>query len=175
MSTQGPLYHFASNRVNGLKLVLKCELRIPEIQRSTGPGVQEVKTIFTTLNITSILILSECTVKFFRDILGLSELKWTGLWFSPKLGPTFMTPCTVACQAPLVIGFSKQECWNGLPFPSPGDLPDPGIESGSPALQADSLQTELPGKHPNGLEWVNLTQMTIVSSTMGKSPLEKMV
>ena len=45
----------------------------------------------------------------------------------------------VAHQAPLSKGFSRQECWSGLPFPFPGDLPDPGIEPGSPALQADSL------------------------------------
>ena len=44
--------------------------------------------------------------------------------------------------------FSGQEYWSGLPFPSPGDLPDPGIEPGSPALQADSLPSEPPGKPP---------------------------
>ena len=49
----------------------------------------------------------------------------------------------VACQAQLSIGFFRQEYWSVLAFPSPGDLPDPGIESGSPALQADSLVTEL--------------------------------
>ena len=59
---------------------------------------------------------------------------------------TLATPWTVTCWAPLFIGFSRQEYWNGLPFPSPGDLPDPGIEPGSPALQADSLPTELQGK-----------------------------
>ena len=48
-------------------------------------------------------------------------------------------PWTVAYQAPLSMGFSRQEYWNGLPFPSSGDLPDPGIESGSPALLSDSL------------------------------------
>ena len=46
----------------------------------------------------------------------------------------FATPRTVAYQAPLSMGFSRQEYWSGLPFPSPGDLPDPGIEPGSPAL-----------------------------------------
>ena len=46
------------------------------------------------------------------------------------------------------MGFSGQEYWHGLPFPSPGDLPDPGIEPGSPALQADSLPSEAPGKRP---------------------------
>ena len=51
----------------------------------------------------------------------------------------FATPLTVAYQAPPSMGFSRQECWRGLPFPSPGDLPDPGIEPGSPALQADTL------------------------------------
>ena len=49
----------------------------------------------------------------------------------------FATPWTVACQVPLSLGFSRQEYWGGLSFPSPGDLPDPGIEPGSPALQVD--------------------------------------
>ena len=53
---------------------------------------------------------------------------------------------TVAYQAPSSMGFSRQEYWSGLPFPSPGDLPDPGIEPGSPALQADALTSEPPGK-----------------------------
>ena len=58
----------------------------------------------------------------------------------------FVTPWTVAYQAPPSMGFSRQECWSGLPFPSPGDLPDPGIEPGSPALRADALPSEPPGK-----------------------------
>ena len=60
-----------------------------------------------------------------------------------KSCPTLAITWTVACQAPLSMGFSRQEYWSGLPFPSPGDLPDPGIEPGSPTLQADSLPTEL--------------------------------
>ena len=56
-----------------------------------------------------------------------------------------MTPWTVACQAPLSMVFSRQEYWTGLPFPPPGNLPDPGIEPGSLSLQADSLPSELPG------------------------------
>ena len=55
-------------------------------------------------------------------------------------------PWTVAYQAPPSLGFSRQEYWSGLPFPSPGDLPNPGIEPGSPILQADSLPSEPPGK-----------------------------
>ena len=64
-----------------------------------------------------------------------------------------MIPQTVACQAPLSMGFSRQEYWSGLPFPSPEDLPDPGIESGSPVLQADSLPFELQGR-PLESDWV---------------------
>ena len=51
----------------------------------------------------------------------------------------FATPWTVAYQAPPSMGFARQEYWRGVPLPSPEDLPDPGIEPGSPALQADSL------------------------------------
>ena len=63
-----------------------------------------------------------------------------------KLCPTVVTPWIVAHQAPLSMGFSRQEYWSGLPFPSPGDLPDPGIEPRSPTLQADALTSEPPGK-----------------------------
>ena len=55
---------------------------------------------------------------------------------------------TITRQAPLPMGFPRQEHWSGLPFLPPKDLPDPGIKPGSPALQADSLPSELPGK-PN--------------------------
>ena len=58
----------------------------------------------------------------------------------------FVTPWTVAHQAPQSMGFSRQEYWSGLPSPSPGDLPDPGIEPRSPALQVDALTSEPPGK-----------------------------
>ena len=54
----------------------------------------------------------------------------------------FVTSSTVALQAPLSMRLSRQEYWSGLPFPSPGDLPNPGIEPGSPTLQAESLPTE---------------------------------
>ena len=64
-----------------------------------------------------------------------------------RLCLTLATPWTVARQVPLSMGFSRQEYWSGLPFPSPGDLSDPGIEPMSPVLQADSLPTEL-GEKP---------------------------
>ena len=59
---------------------------------------------------------------------------------------TLASPWTVGCQAPLPMGFSRQEYWSGLPFPSPGDLPEPGIEPRSPTLQADALTSVPPGK-----------------------------
>ena len=58
----------------------------------------------------------------------------------------FATPWTVAYQASPSMGFSRQEYWSGLPFPSPGDLPNPGIEPGSPTFQADAFTSEPPGK-----------------------------
>ena len=57
----------------------------------------------------------------------------------------FATLWAVACQAPPSMGFSRQECWSGLLFPPPEDLPDPGTELRSPALRADSLLSEPPG------------------------------
>ena len=74
-------------------------------------------------------------------VLTICE-KWNRLVVSDSL----WAPCTVAYQAPPSMGFSRQEYWSGLPFPSPGDLPDPGIEHGSPASQADALLSKPPGK-----------------------------
>ena len=61
--------------------------------------------------------------------------------------------CTVVLQAPPSMGVSRQEYWSGLPFPSPGDLPDPGIEPGSPALQGDSLPSE-PTRESQGIDYL---------------------
>ena len=81
-----------------------------------------------------------------------------------------VTPWTVARQALLSMGFPRQEYWSGLPFPSPGDLPDPGIEPGSPALQADSLASEPPGKPyklqiSNELPYTYLNKMPVATIT----------
>ena len=73
---------------------------------------------------------------------SIRKMKWKLL--SPFW--LFATPRTIVHQAPLSMGFSRQEYWSGLPFPSPGDLPDPGIAPRFPALEADSLLSELPGK-----------------------------
>ena len=70
----------------------------------------------------------------------------SGVSLVAKSCPTLAAPWTVACQAPRSVGFSRQEYWSGLPFPFPGNLPNPGVKPRSPALQADSLLTELRGK-----------------------------
>ena len=62
-----------------------------------------------------------------------------------------VTPWTVPHQASLLMEFSRQEYWNGLPFPPPGDLPDPGIKPASPVLRADSLPSESPRKPPSSM------------------------
>ena len=96
---------------------------------------------------------------------------WGGGW-SPHGGgggliakscPTLVTPRTVACQVPLSMGFSRQEYWSGLLFPSPGDLPEPGIEPWSPTFQADSLLTELWGKPASHVTYPQLHLSSAVS------------
>ena len=81
-----------------------------------------------------------CIAGRFSTIWAVSEVK---LISRARL---FATPWTVAYQAPPSVGFSRQEYWSGLPLPSPGDLPHPGIEPRSLALQADALPSEPPGK-----------------------------
>ena len=68
---------------------------------------------------------------------------------------TLCDPWTVACQAPLSMGFSRQEYWSGLPFPFPGDLPNPGTEAMPPALQADSLPSE-PLEKSYQMKWLGI-------------------
>ena len=69
-----------------------------------------------------------------------------------------VTLWTVAHQVPPSMGFSRQEYWSGSPFPSPGDLPDPGIKPKSPALQADALTSEPPGKPDIKKGWQEYTE-----------------
>ena len=88
------------------------------------------------LNCAGLLVVST-----YRSYFLISEVK------SLSRIRLFATPWTVAYQASLSMGFSRQEYWSGLPFPSPGDLPNPGIESRSPALQIDSLPSEPSGSN----------------------------
>ena len=86
----------------------------------------------------------------------------------------FATPWTVACQVPLSMGFSRQEYWSGLLFPSPGDLPGPGIEPGSPTLQADSLLSESPGNpYTQGICYLHLFLIGICSSGAQRKRVEE--
>ena len=77
-----------------------------------------------------------------------SPRKWAA---TLKRDRDFLLPDTDFVRSALLsMGFSRQEHWSGLPFPSPGDLPDPGMERKSPALQADALPSEPPGRPPEG-------------------------
>ena len=84
---------------------------------------------------------------FQKNMTGQRVWSWSPIYLCggggllTMLCLTLATPWTAACQAPLSMRFSRQKCWSGLPFPSPGDFPNPGIEPRSPALQADSLPT----------------------------------
>ena len=96
------------------------------------------------------LILKKKVYRKKNHMRNLKKNKQTNMWFTGDLSEVkslscvrlFMTPWTVAYQPPPSMGFY----WSGLPFPSPGDLPDPGIEPGSPEFQADALTSEPPGK-----------------------------
>ena len=90
------------------------------------PSIQEMILRYDSWVVLSPLLLSEW-------VKSLSRVQ------------LFVTPWTIAYQAPLSMEFSRQEYWSGLPFPSPGDLPNPGIKPRSPALQADDLPSEPPG------------------------------
>ena len=79
------------------------------------------------------------------------EITLSGGGLVTKMCPTLATPWTGVCQPPLSMGFSRQEYWSRLPFPSTGDLPNVRIGPGFPASQADSLPTELQGSY---IQWV---------------------
>ena len=100
-------------------------------------------------------------------ILQARTLEWVAIAFSAKTSYCntivkslscvwlFATSWTVAHQASLSVGFPRQEYWSGLPFPSSGDLPDPGIEPRSPKLQADALLSEPPERHNTQQKMIN--------------------
>ena len=110
----------------------------------------------------------------------ISAIRWCHLHHRRHLVakpcPTLVTPWTVACQDPLSMEFSRQEYWSGLPFPPPGDLPDPGIEPRSPALQADDMHMQstsckMPGWINHKLESRFLGEISITSDTKMTPPL----
>ena len=116
----------------------------------TEPGYQDIKT--QSLNMLPKQLNFNTYQQSADSKKPIQQLKKTLLTVTgvggggggvAKLCPTLATPWIIVCQASLTMGFSRQDYWSGLPFPSPGDVPDPGTEPGSPAPQADSLQTEL--------------------------------
>ena len=107
------------------------------------------KTVILKDSRTPVFTAALCTlVETWKQPKWLSTEEWIKKKWSKSLSRVrlFATPWTVAHLAPLSMGFSRQEYWSGLPFPSPGDLPDPGIEPRSSALQADTLTSEPRGK-----------------------------
>ena len=82
----------------------------------------------------------------------------------------FVTPWTVAHQAPPSMEFSRQKYWSGLPFPSPRHLPNPGFEPGSPTLWADALSSEPPGN--NQCEYFRYSPETITTLLIGYTPIQ---
>ena len=99
--------------------------------------------------LTSSPVLIYCSIGFLEyleDAYKTLNSQWKWKWKSLSRVQVFVTPKTVAQQALLSTEFSRQEYWSRLPCPPPGDLPNPGIEPGSPALEADSLPSEPPGK-----------------------------
>ena len=98
---------------------------------------------------------------------GLPELE-TMCVLSRSVMPVSATPWTVARQAPLSMGFSRQEYWSGLPCPPPGALPNPGIEPRSPTLQEDSLLSEPPGKQRDCVQF----SRSVVSNSLRPHELQ---
>ena len=84
-----------------------------------------------------------------------------------------MTPWTAACEVPLSMGFSRQDYWSGLPFPSPGDFSNPGIKPGSPALQVDFLPAELPGKPKCNLKCLHKREAEKVKIGIEEKPVQE--
>ena len=121
----------------------------PWLNRSVEAETNQIKTLteshqqYPTWEIVNILKISKSSVE---NHLHQLEVKWRSEVKSLSHVRLFVTPWTVAYQAPPSMGFSRQEYWSGLPFPSPGDLPKPGIEPVSSALQTDTLPSEPPGK-----------------------------
>ena len=100
---------------------------------------QTLKISFIFLRITT----SSAAMMNISCAIQKSLMAWTKRVSLLSHVGLFVTPWTVAYEAPPTMGFSRQEYWSGLPFPSPGDLPNPGIEPGSPALQADALANQI--------------------------------
>ena len=125
-----------------LVLCIRDPLKSPCLFRGDGSRIGHLATV-SSQGITTILQPKSWVVLWETSRLDLQV--WQGACVLSC--PTLCDPCgLLARQIPLSMGFSRQEYWSGLPFPSPGDLLDPGIEPRYPALQADALTSKPPGK-----------------------------
>ena len=100
------------------------------------------------LNFLAILLFPKAILKKKRPLENFNYI----VVLVAKSCPTLVIPWTVAREASLSMEFPRQEYWSGLLFPSPGDLPNPGTEAWSPAIQAGSLPSELPGNSQNHIK-----------------------
>ena len=121
-----------------------------------------------TMRWNFLLLLISLSKELFTPLLSYSSKLFNGSklwnrwwWRCHQVVSNSCNPMDCSHQAPLSMGFSRQEYWSGLPFPSPGDLPDPGIEPASPALQADSLPTELGQKPLNTVLHLNRVECLV--------------
>ena len=150
-----------------------------EIQRCLLPGKKAMANLDSILKSKDITLLTK--VQIIKAMVFFSSHVWKWLLdhkegcgglVAKSLTRVLMTSWTIAHQAPLSMGFSRQEYWSGLPFPSPGDFPDSGIKPRSPALQADSLLTELPGLPEEGWVLKNWCLQIVGLKKTLESPLE---
>ena len=116
-------------------------------QKHHNLKIKRQKTVFSSgfilTLIISFIMLVICAINNAPTLITTTVSGCAWLIFDLLFAYAMKNKCH---QAPLSMGFSRQEYWNGLPFPSPGDLPNPGIEPGFPALQTDSLLSKPPGK-----------------------------
>ena len=117
---------------------------IYECRSSTIKKAEQQRIYVYKLQSLEKTLQSSLDCKEIKPVNPKGNQSW--IFFERTDARLFATLWTVAHQAPPSMGFSRQEYWSRLPFPSPGYLPNPGIEPGSPALQADALTAELPGK-----------------------------
>ena len=124
-----------------LRALLKLCLALSQVRLAPTTFLEKFNLFFSLITLMALFAFDIWLLRFKSTKI---QLLFKGKVKSLSCVRLFATPWTAAHQAPPSVGFFRQEYWNGLPFPSPGDLPDPGIKPRSPALQADALTSEPP-------------------------------